>query len=64
MECSRCLYYSPSDEDPHTGECRRHPPVVFDRPGQWVERMSVWPDVNWLNWCGEFKYDPDGPIVS
>lgn len=55
-ECSSCRYFYRMNTE--GGECRRNPPKVFDRPGQWVDEISLWPVVNDYDWCGEHQPNP------
>jgi hypothetical protein len=44
--CTNCAYYHPTDKDRLKGECRIKAPL------QWSTHN--WPDVDALDWCGEF----------
>lgn len=61
--CTLCAFYHGAVTNPDasppinhgTGECRRHTPkCATDEDGS-GRGMGIWPVVDRLDWCGEFK---------
>lgn len=57
VNCGRCRFVEPTvgDDDEPRADCRRYPPqyVVIDG-----EPVTIWPQVNGDDWCGEFVLRP------
>ena len=54
MACVDCRFFVREDDgaEMDKGICRRRPPtVIFDPETGWA--FSVWPHVDWIDWCGE-----------
>lgn len=61
--CVACQFYSPRKEA--TGECRRNPPHTHTFT--WFDdicHQGVWPTVDAVDWCGEFRRRDDLRPVS
>lgn len=59
MECVNCRFFIHEDDGAHLdeGTCRRYPPtIVYDPDSGWAH--TVWPHVDWMDWCGEFVRRP------
>lgn len=46
-KCKYCKFFECSDKFVGSGYCHRFPPIVKD--------YTIWPSVNELDYCGEFK---------
>lgn len=61
--CGNCKFYKEDEPESDTGKCRRFPPVVIAVPllcdleddEERLAPQSNWPDVDDINWCGEFR---------
>jgi hypothetical protein len=52
MSCKTCRFHH-YDEPNGTSECRRYPPIVIATTDDPDELVTVWPDVDDGEWCGE-----------
>jgi hypothetical protein len=55
--CITCAYFerdADSEEDADKGTCRRNPPGVAYDPEEGIG-LTVWPLVDFLDWCGEHR---------
>lgn len=51
--CGNCVWLKSPE-----GECRRNAPrlsLVEFKDGQGPVKLSLWPEVKYDDWCGEFK---------
>lgn len=55
MACSLCKWSAlrVTDDQGPVLDCRRNPPQVVVHG----DLLIVWPQVEFGDWCGEFKYD-------
>ena len=64
MTCSTCRHWA-NAPDESTGGCRRYPPVPHVVPtvaedGPSFGAVSVWPETDGDDWCGEWRANPTG----
>jgi hypothetical protein len=55
--CMTCAFFDDTDPtSPLAGECRAHPPMPVTENVDGEDRIvSYWPDVDYGDWCGEWK---------
>ena len=54
MICKTCRWYDEDEDDKQRGLCRRHIPTVNVYPMEGQIVWTLFPSVQWDDWCGEW----------